>query len=479
MRRRRLALCLTTFNVAALLVPAAASAHGLSVRRDIPIPTWLFGWGAALVLIVSFVALAALWPRPRLQEPTWRPLPPGISGVLTSRALEIVCGAIGVFLYGLIIYAGLRGTEGSTVNIAPTFVFIIFWLLPLPLSVLFGDVFRAFNPWRALGRATAWVAKTASRSDLPAPLEYPRWLGRWPAVVGILAFVWLEVASPGGDTPDKIAIATLIYSAATFIGMALYGVETWISRAEAFGVYFNLISRLSVFERRDDRIGRRPLLSGLPRWEVLPGSVAFVCTLIGTVSFDGFSAGPTWNETFVRPIVDFFTGVGFGSVRAVELTFGFGMLAFVLFTYAFYRLGIAGARSVGGGFSSRDLALRFAHSLAPIALVYAAAHYVSFLLLQGQSIFFLASDPLGRGSDLFGTAGTQINYGLIGAEVFWYIQVAFVVLGHAAALVLAHDRAVAIYENPREATRSQYWMLAVMIGFTSLALWLLSEASKG
>ena len=462
-----------------LLLPGAAAAHGLSVRQDIPIPTWLFGWGAALVLIVSFVALAVLWPRARLQEPTWRPLPAGFSRVLTSRPVEIACGAIGVFLYGLVVYAGLRGTTSSAANFAPTFVFIIFWLLPLPLSVLFGDVFRAFNPWRAIGRAAAWVAKTATRSELPSPLEYPRWLGRWPALVGILAFVWLEVASPGGDTPDNIAIATLIYSAATFIGMALYGIEAWISRAEAFGVYFNLISRLSVFERRGDRIGRRPFLSGLPRWEPLPGSVAFICALIGTVSFDGFSAGPTWNETFVKPIVDFFTGIGFGNVRAIELTFGFGMLAFVLLTYAFYRLGVAGARTVGGGFSSRDLALRFAHSLAPIALVYAAAHYVSFLLLQGQSIFFLASDPLGRGSDLLGTADTQINYGLIGAETFWYIQVAFVVLGHVAALVLAHDRAVAIYENPREATRSQYWMLAVMIGFTSLALWLLSEASKG
>ena len=463
----------------ALALPASAAAHGLSVRQDIPIPTWLFTWGAALVLIVSFVGLAVLWPRPRLQEPDWRPLPTGISRVLTSRPLEVACGAIGIFLYGLVVYAGLRGTNSSTANFAPTFVFIIFWLLPLPLSVLFGDVFRAFNPWRAIGRAAAWVAKKASRRELPEPLAYPARLGRWPAVVGVLAFVWLEVASPGGDNPENIAIATLIYTAVTFVGMALYGVETWIGRAEAFGVYFNLISRVSVFERRGNRIGRRPLLSGLPRWEPLPGSVAFVCALIGTVSFDGFSAGPTWNETFVTSFVDFFTGLGFGNVRAIELTFGFGMLAAVLLTYGFYRLGIAGARTVGGGFSGRELALRFAHSLAPIALVYAAAHYVSFLLLQGQSIFFLASDPLGRGSDLLGTADTQINYGLIGAEAFWYIQVALVVLGHVGALVLAHDRAVAIYENPREATRSQYWMLAVMIGFTSLALWLLSEASKG
>ena len=479
MSAHRVARALVLAAVAMLAIPASVAAHGIAVREDIPIPTWLFGWGAAVVLIVSFVGLAVLWPRARLQEPDWRPLPEPISRLLTSRALEVVCGAIGVFLLCLVIYAGVEGTRASTANFAPTFVFIVFWLLPLPLSVLFGDVFRAFNPWRAIGRAAAWVGRTASRSELPAPLEYPRALGRWPAVVGILAFVWLELASPGGDMPRNVAIATLIYSAATFMGMALYGVDAWIDRAEAFGSYFNLVSRLSIFERRGDQMGRRPFLSGLPRWEPLPGSVAFVCALIGTVSFDGFSAGPTWNETFVTEFVDFFTGIGVDNVRAIELTFGFGMLAFVLLTYLFYRLGIAGARSVGGGFSGRELALRFAHSLAPIALVYAAAHYVSFLLLQGQSIFFLISDPLGEGSDLLGTADSQINYALIGAETFWYIQVALVVLGHVAALILAHDRAVAIYKEPREATRSQYWMLAVMIGFTSLALWLLSEASKG
>jgi hypothetical protein len=55
--------------------------------------------------------------------------------------------------------------------------------------------------------------------------------------------------------------------------------------------------------------------------------------------------------------------------------------------------------------------------------------------------------------------------------------VAAVVAGHIAALILAHDRALAIYRDPREAVRSQYWMLAVMVGFTSLALWLLAQSA--
>jgi hypothetical protein len=107
-----------------------------------------------------------------------------------------------------------------------------------------------------------------------------------------------------------------------------------------------------------------------------------------------------------------------------------------------------------------------------------AAHYFTLLLFQGQGIFYLASDPLGKGSDIFGTADTQIDYSLIGADATWYWQVAFVVTGHLAALILAHDRALALYDDAKLAVRSQYWMLAVMVGFTSLALWLLSSANS-
>jgi len=454
-------------------------AHGIVVREDVPIPLWLFAWGAALVLIVSFAALASLWPDPKLQEEGWRPLRGRLWRIVASAPVAVGCGAIGVFLLGLVVYAGLNGTASTSGNFTPTFVFIVFWLLPLPLSVAFGDVFRAFNPWRAVGQAIAFVAGRAAGTSLPAPLEYPRWLGRWPAVLGILAFVWLEIAAPGGDSPDSIAAATLIYSTLTFVGMALYGVDTWIERAEAFSVYFNLVSRISLFERRGRAIGLRRPLSGLPAWDPLPGSVAFVCALIGTVSFDGFSAGPFWNDNLVTSVRDFFEALGLSAARALELSFGLGMIVAVLITFGIYRLGVAGAHAVAGGPSGRELARTFAHSLGPIALVYAAAHYVSFLLLQGQAIVPLLSDPLGRGSDLIGTADFSVDYALIGASTFWYLQLAFVLIGHVAALVLAHDRAVAIYREPRKARDSQIWMLAVMIGFTSLALWLLSEASAG
>jgi hypothetical protein len=451
-------------------------AHGLVSRADLPIPEWLFGWAAAMVLVVSFVALAVLWPAPKLQREHWRPLPGGVGRVLASRPVEIACGAIGVFLLGVIVYTGLRGTQSPTANFAPTFVYVAFWLALVPLSVLFGDVFKAFNPWRAIGRAVGWVAGKAAGGGLPAPLSYPERLGHWPAAAGVFAFAVMELVASDGDRPENVAIAALIYSALTFVAMALYGVETWIARGEAYSVYFNLFSRISPFETRDRVVGVRRPLSGLAALKAGPGTVPLLAVMIGSVTFDGASEAPIW--TGIAPdIASFFQDLGLSPQNALELTFLLGLTAAIALVYAFYRLGVLGARSVGGGFTAERLARAFAHSLVPIALAYVAAHYFTLLLFQGQALEFLASDPLGEGSDLFGTADSQIDYTLIGSNPTWYWQVGFVVAGHVAGLTLAHDRALALYDRAKLAVRSQYWMLAVMIGFTSLALWLLSQAN--
>jgi hypothetical protein len=150
----------------------------------------------------------------------------------------------------------------------------------------------------------------------------------------------------------------------------------------------------------------------------------------------------------------------------------------ILFIGVFYRAGIAGMSSIGGHHDQGELARRFAHSLIPIALAYVVAHYFSLLAYQGQAIASLASDPLGDGSDIFGTSQSIIDYNVISATGIWYVQVAALVLGHAAGLTLAHDRALTVYRRVRDATRSQYWMLAVMVGFTSLGLWLLSASAQ-
>ncbi|MBA3301691.1 MAG: fenitrothion hydrolase [Thermoleophilaceae bacterium] len=460
---------------AALLLPAQAFAHGLVGRSDLPIPEWLFGWAAAVVLAVSFVALAVLWPKPRLQEEGWRPFENPLARAIVSPPAQIGYGAIGVFLFLLVVVAGLAGTDVQTENLAPTFIYVFFWVGLVLVSALLGDVFRAFNPWRAIGRAVGYAAETIA-PNLPAPLTYPERLGHWPAVAGIAGFAFLELVLGSGNDPQALALAAIIYSAVQFVAMALYGVEPWIARGEAFSVYFNLFSRISPLEAREGRLGRRRFLSGLPALPVLPGTVALVAVMIGSTTFDGLSEGSFFQSIFPT-LQDFFTGIGFSISGAGEGAFFVGLVVCVAVVAGFYRLGVIGARSVGGNLEVGDLARAFVHSLVPIAFAYVIAHYASLLINNGQGIVPLASDPLGNGSDYFGTAEKTIDYGYISATAFWYIQVGVVVLGHVAALVLAHDRALTLYDKPRIAVRSQYWLLMVMVGFTTLALWLLSQAN--
>ena len=451
-------------------------AHGIVSRADLPIPEWLFAWAAAMVLVVSFIGLAVLWPEPKLQDRGWRALPRGLGRALTSRPAEVQFGAIGVGLLALTIYAGLAGVQSSSANFTPTFVYVIFWLGLVPVSVLFGDVFRAFNPWRAIGRGVAALARIPMRGELPKPLPYPERLGHWPAAIGLMLFAFLELVASGRARPENIAIAAIAYSAMTFVGMSLYGVEAWCRRGEAFSVYFNLFARMSPFECRGRGLGVRKPLSGLAALEAGPGTVAVLAVMIGAVTFDGASEAPIWTGVAVD-ISDFFGSLGLPPARALEAAFAVGLAIGVLLVAALYWLGTLGAKSVGGGFTARDLRYAFVHSLVPIALAYVAAHYFTLLLFQSQALAFLVSDPLGDGSDLFGTADQSIDYSLIGSTATWYWQVAFVVGCHVMGLMLAHDRALAMYDRPRLAVLSQCWMLLVMVLFTCLALWLLSQAN--
>ncbi|MDA0183947.1 fenitrothion hydrolase [Solirubrobacter phytolaccae] len=438
-----------------LLAAAPAHAHGLVQRANLPIPEWLFGWAAALVLLVSFAALGVLWSKPRLEEPRWRPLPGGAA--LGSRAVEVVCGAVGVLLLVTAILAGYLGPDDPLSNFAPVFVLITFWVGMAFASVLLGDVFRAFNPWRAVGRAL----------QLRGVRPYPERLGVWPAALALLGFTWFELVSGWGEHPARLATAAAVYSVLTWIGCAVYGTETWLRRGEGFSVYFNLLSRISPLEKREGVVGVRPLLGGLPPLERPPGIVGFVVVMIGTVTYDGLSQGAAWRS------------VGDALGGAENIPAGtIGLLLAIALIGGFYRLGMAGAQSVPGSPDTTTLARAFVHSLVPIAAVYVAAHYLSFLVIEGQAIRYTASDPFGAGWDLFGWAKDGIDYGVLSQNATWYLQVALVVAGHVAALVLAHDRALALYGEARLAVRSQYWMLGIMVGFTTLALWLLAQAGS-
>jgi len=276
------------------------------------------------------------------------------------------------------------------------------------------------------------------------------------------------------DDPSQLALMALAYAAVQLVGMAFFGIETWEERADGFQVLWTTYARLSPFHRHGRALWVRPPLNGAPQLNLLPGTVTLLIVAIGTTSFDGFSNGPVW-ASLGPDLSTFWSHFGFNLNVRGELANTVGLLAMCGLIGLFYRLGVRGMTNVGKGHTTSELSGRFAHSLIPIAFAYALAHYFSLLMYQGQALGYLISDPLGHGSNLFGTADAGIDYNVIKATGVWYVQVFALVSGHVAGLMLAHDRALAIYDNPREAVRSQYWMLIVMIGFTSLGLWLLSS----
>jgi hypothetical protein len=457
-------------------VPETAAAHGLSGRADLPIPEWLFAWAAAAVLLLSFAALAVLWHSPQLEEHDGlRLLPQRISRTVVNTATEAFAGLVGVALLVLTVWSGLAGVQAPEENFAPTFVYVLFWVGLVPLSIVFGDVFRAFNPWRAMGRVAGVVARRLTARMQP-PFHYPAWLGRWPAAAGLLGFAWMELVYSNGADPSTLAVAALVYTTITLVGMASFGTEAWIARGEAFSVYFNLFSRLSPLTVEDRTLGVRRPLSGITTLEPLPGTVALLVVMIGNVMFDGASEGEPWVD--VAPdIRDFFVGLGLGDATALELTFSVGMLLALGIVAAIFAVGVAGVHAIDQR-PTLTVARLFVHALVPIAAVYVLAHYFSLLAYNGQAIAFLSSDPLGKGWDLIGTAGATIDYGVVGAALIWYVQVGVLVTGHVGGLVLSHDRALALYGRAQAATTSQYWMLAVMVAFTTCGLFLLSQANQ-
>ena len=408
---------------------------------------------------------------------------PGFGRAITSLPVRIISGTFGLFLLGLAIYSGFEGTEAPDRNVTLTLLFVTAWLgFPL-LGVLFGNVFPAFNPWNAIAAPVGWAwRKVAGKA--PSHLAYPERLGRWPAVIGLFLFVWLELVYGEGSgvavgvSPEAVARATVIYSVYTLVMTALFGREAWFRNGETFSVYFGMFGSLGKLEVRGRELGVRPFLSGSTRWVAgISGSVALIITSIGTTTFDGASEGVF--EDGIGWVIDRFGDVGFSATAAARTSSTIFMLASIGIVALVYLAGVRGMSTVPGAPDRKTLWRIFAHALIPIAFAYLLAHYFSLFFFQEQAQFtYLLSDPLGTGTtDLFGTASYGVNYSAISNELVWYVQVGALVAGHVAGLVLAHDRAVAVWKDYRAAARSQYWMLAVMVAFTCFGLFLLSVSN--
>jgi hypothetical protein len=451
-------------------------AHGVSVVNDLPVPLWLFTYGAAVVMVLSFVALGALWRRPVLeQQAGGRPLPPWLQRLLLGPEVRIVMGAISLALLVLVFLTALLGENSAAVNLAPSFVYVIFWLGIAAASVLLGNVWSVLNPWRAAADAVAWLAARAGLRWRP-PLRFPARLGRWPAAALLFCFAALELAYPNSADPRALAAAIAIYSLVTWLGMLAFGRAAWLAGGEAFSVYFGLLSLLAPFGVRELRSGPQVVvrvpLSGLARRTSVPGTVAFVSVMLGSVAFDGFSRLVWWQGQVQSVQADLLDSPLLADV-AVTAVNGAGLLVWVAAVAVLYRASVGGAGSAVD--SRRSLADDFVLTLVPIAFAYVVAHYFSLAVLQSQVAWKLASDPFGFGWNLLGTADAHVRLDSLTPNTIWYVQVGALIVGHVLALMLAHDRAVTLFHSARRAMTTQYAMLGLMISLTIAGLWLLSS----
>jgi hypothetical protein len=374
----------------------------------------------------------------------------------------------------VVALAALLGENSPTDNIAPTFVYVLFWLGVVALVVALGNVWAWLNPWRAAADAVAWLAGRAG-FDWEPPLRYRESWGRWPAAFLLGSFAALELAYVEPANPRSLALGIYVYSAVTWFGMLAFGRRAWLENGEAFTVYFGFLARLSPFALVDEdgrrRVVVRPPLLSVSIRDFRPGTVAFVAVMLGSVAFDGFSRTAWW----VDRRYEVTTRLGGDSPHLSDLVVTVFNILGLTVAIAAVALAYTVAVRAAEQLSARpNLTAQFLASLVPIALAYSVAHYFSLLFYQAQSALALTSDPFGWGWNLFGTSDYLPNFGALSANFIWYVQVAALVIGHVAGLVIAHDRAVSMAGSPRLAVATQYPMLMLMVLYTVGGLWLLS-----
>ncbi len=451
--------CIIVVLSAATVVAAAspASAHGISGRADLPLPAWQFAWAAGFAVAISFVALGAFWSQPRLEAAAEGRVVADLT-TPAGRGIEVVLKLIGLFLFGVVMYAAWWGNPNIAVNISGEALFIWFWVGMQVVSVLLGDVWRAFNPLVTLADTAAWVRARVTGTELSSPECDDANL--WPAVAAIFGFVWFELAYHSSDDPRTIGLFLTIYSIGVLGGAALKG-RAWVRTADGFGVLFARLGAIAAFYRDDEgRLRFRSPLTGLAAVPDVAGTVPFVLVVLGSTTFDGFTRSSLWLDVAG-------TRTGWSLTMASSL----GLIVMIGLVSLAYSFAVSAMASITGEEPAR-LSNVFGPTLFPIAAAYTVAHYFSLLVLEGQQMFFQISDPFGRGWDLFGTKDYAVDWTLVSPTTVAWVQTMAIALGHVLAVAAAHDRAISRYDQ-QTAVRSQYPMLAVMIAYTVVGLFIL------
>ena len=289
LRRTAVIVALATAALATAAKPAGA--HGVGGRADLPLPVWLFAYSAAFALLISFVALRILWPRPRLAAAArGRVVPRWLDR--TGTGIVSVAQGAALVLFLTTVVAAWFGVDSVAANLAPTAFYVVFWVGMQVVSAVFGDVWRRVNP---LWTIAAGFDRLRGR-DPGSSTATGAWASHWPAVVGVTVFLWLELAYHEPGSTVAIGAFLAVYCAAVLAGGAYFGAG-WVRVGDGFAVLFSLLSALSPLHRPDgERLRVRVPGSGLATVQARPGTLALILILLGGTTFDGVTRTELWDE---------------------------------------------------------------------------------------------------------------------------------------------------------------------------------------
>jgi hypothetical protein len=438
------------------LISCYAVAHGFEERYDLPVPLSYVITGACLVVMFTFLVAAVFMKAEALPVPAASKQ----STAKQSSPFRIFVRIISWLFAVLIVVSATIGTTDPLMNLAPTFVWIIWWVGLGFAVVVFGNFWPSLDPWATTFDAFDAIAKRFGFSNgISLNWHWPKWLGAWPAVLLLLAWSWTEVVYPIASNPRKLGVMILGWTAISFLGMLCFGKIQWQKHFDVFALYFASLGRVSL-----KRVDTSPLLAA--------GHVAFVIAMLSTVLFDGLRGGGAWAvfENYLKKLAPSMMDVNGYFVGTVGL-----VIVWVSFLVLYVVVCAVCSRLLGTSKHAHSFSQHLAFTLIPIAAAYNVAHNFSNLVIQGQTFLQLLSDPLGRQWDLFGTAKLYPDIGIIDAKLTWFVAVFSIVIGHVISIWLSHRVALRYGQPAGRTSLATLPLTLLMIFYTAVSLLVIAE----
>lgn len=466
------------------LISANGNAHGFGEQLDLQIPLWLWLGGAGLTVLLSFAVVIDFLPQ-QLSKTAYSVVNIthlSVVKLITSQRVLWFVRLVILAILSITIGAAIFGSQVPTQNIAPTMIWVIFWVGVTFSVIVLGNYWRLVNPFITIYLAINYLLSKAKLTSRCQPQTPPTTSNEWAAVILLCAFMWVEHLWPNPDSPRLLGYLMLAYIVLTLSAMHRKGAQYWLTHGEFFSIIFEIFGRFSPFKYEISQSGsvatllRAPAVGLFDKRPTSSSLTILIILLLSSVTFDG------WIETLLWKDFLFEFSIALGEVIVLEnsillinaITF-FIFPAIFLVMFYLTCAATAGLLDSDQQLSARELMQFYVTSFVPIAIAYHFAHYLMLFLVEGQLIFSLVSDPFGFGWDLFGTAKLRTARDVISANVAWYWVVAAIIIGHMLSVYLAHVMTLELCKTKQAAIKAGTPVLILMVFYTMISLWVIAQ----